>query len=122
MEHATEKIPTSDPAVNTTDNDQSLINVVAGGRKGFDLSSILRNQYYLDSFFKNILENPRHYKNFILDDGLIYIKINDKHLLCIPKLYVQGQNIHEIVVAEAHSLLAHLGASKTLAYLRDNMW
>lgn len=37
-------------------------------------------------------------------------------------LYVQGRNVHEIVIAEAHSLLAHLGASKTLAYLRDNVW
>jgi hypothetical protein len=78
--------------------------------------------FYSSSFLISFLENPRHYKNFILDDGLIYIKINDKHLLCIPKLYVQGRNIHEIVIAEAHLLLANLGASKTLAYLWDNVW
>lgn len=101
-----EMVPASDPAVGTTNNNQSLINVVAGGREGFNLPSILRNQYESDSFFKNILENPRHYKNFVSDDGLIYIKMNDRNLLCIPKLYVHGRNVRKIVIAEMHSLLA----------------
>jgi Integrase zinc binding domain len=117
-----EAVSNAKTAVDTTDKDQSLLDVVAGGRKGLDIPSFLRNRYNLDLFFKNILENPKHYKNFASEDGLIYIKMRNQNLLCIPKMYVQGQNIREIVIAEAHSLLAHLGASKTLAYLRDNVW
>ena len=30
--------------------------------------------------------------------------------------------MEEIIISEAHSLLAHLGASKTLSYLRDYIW
>ena len=108
--------------VEEKDNAQSLLNVVATGHEGVDLLKILQGHYNEDSFFKTILENPKHYKNFVEENGLVYIKLNDRNLLCIPRLYLQGRNIREIVIAEAHSLLAHLGASKTIAYLRDNVW
>ena len=35
---------------------------------------------------------------------------------------INGRNIHEIIISEAHSVLAHLGANKTLNYLRDHVW
>lgn len=105
---------------NNGDQVQSLLNVMAG--EGLDLPKILQGHYNEDSFFKVILENPKHYKNFVEENRLMYLKLNDRNLLCIPTLYVQGRNICEIVISEAHSLLAHLGASKTIAYLQDNMW
>ena len=105
--------------VEEKDNAQSLLNVVATGCEGVDFPKILQGRYHEDSFFKTILENPKHYKNFVVETGLVYIKMNDRNLLCIPKLYLQGRNIREIVISEAHSLLAHLGANKTLAYLQD---
>ena len=30
--------------------------------------------------------------------------------------------MHEMIISEAHSLLAHLGVNKTLNYLRDHVW
>lgn len=102
------------------DADASLLGVVSGD--GIDLPTLLRNKYSDDSFFRGILDKPKHYHNFEPDDGLIFVKINDHRLLCIPRIYVKGCNICEIVIAEGHSLLAHLGASKTLAYLRDHVW
>ncbi len=34
----------------------------------------------------------------------------------------KGRSIKEVVIDEAHSLLAHLGTCKTLAYLQDHVW
>ena len=42
--------------------------------------------------------------------------------MCIPKALIKGRSIREIIISEAHSMLAHLGASKTIHYLRDYVW
>lgn len=53
---------------------------------------------------------------------LIYLKEAKRRLLCIPKVLVRGRSAREIIISEAHSLLAHLGAAKTLDYLWDHVW
>ena len=35
---------------------------------------------------------------------------------------VDGQNVREHLIEQAHSLLAHLGTTKTLTYLREHLW
>ncbi len=50
------------------------------------------------------------------------MKLEDCELLCIPDYVHKGRSVKEIVIDEAHSLLAHLGTRKTLAYLRDHVW
>ncbi|RDB29688.1 Retrovirus-related Pol polyprotein from transposon opus [Hypsizygus marmoreus] len=99
-----------------------LLDVVAGGRDGIDLLSVLRGSYAKDQFYKLILDRPRDYRNFQVFDGLIFVKLKDRNLLCVPKITVRGRSVREIIISEAHSLLAHLGSSKTLAYLRDHVW
>jgi len=56
-----------------------------------------------------------------MKDGLFYLQ-KDKLLLCIPKIIIQNQSAREIIIDEGHSLVAHLGASKTLDYLHDHVW
>jgi hypothetical protein len=34
----------------------------------------------------------------------------------------KGRRIGEIIISEAHSLLAHLGTSKTSVYIKDHLW
>ena len=89
---------------------------------GIDLLSEIRGKYSNDPFFRVILEQPKEFRNFEEDDQLIFLKEHDKRVLCIPKILVQGRNAREIVISEAHSMLAHLGASKTVDYLRDYVW
>ncbi len=48
--------------------------------------------------------------------------MEDRELLCIPDLIYKGRSIKDIVIDEGHSLLAHLGSRKTLAYLRGHVW
>ncbi|GAW10035.1 ribonuclease H-like partial [Lentinula edodes] len=38
------------------------------------------------------------------------------------RIIIDSRSVQEIIISEAHSLLAHLGASKTIDYLRDHVW
>jgi Integrase zinc binding domain/RNase H-like domain found in reverse transcriptase len=89
---------------------------------GIDVLNELKGHYKDDTLFKSIMEKPKEFRNFQIRNGLIYLKLEGKSLLCIPKILIKGRNIHEIIISEAHSILAHLGANKTLNYLRDHVW
>ena len=100
----------------------TLLNIVSQSLQGLDLLVELKGKFEEDSFFQSILKKPNEFRNFEVDDGLIYLKRQGSKVLCIPKIEILGRNAREIVIAEAHSMLAHLGASKTLDYLRDHVW
>lgn len=88
----------------------------------YDLPAVLKGNYKNDYFFKTVLEKPQAFWNFDIEDDLLYLRLKDKRVLCIPKIVIDSQNVCEIIIAEAYSLLAHLGTSKTLAYLRNYVW
>jgi len=117
-------IPPDSPVVEASPNaaisSAPLIDIM--NDEGIDLPSVVWGAYSADSLFWDILEHPKQYQNFKEEDGLLFMNTQDCHLLCIPKTFVKRRSIHEIVISEAHSLLAHLEATKTLAYLRDNVW
>ncbi|KAF9258200.1 hypothetical protein L218DRAFT_798304, partial [Marasmius fiardii PR-910] len=103
-------------------NNASLLTVLAAGRLRLDLETILQSQYANDVLFKKVLENPKDFWNFEIDKGLIYLKLKDRKVLCVPRVIIGDRNIREYVIDEAHSLLAHLGPKKTLDYLQDYLW
>jgi len=105
-----------------TDYGASLLSVISQSEQGLNLEEELRNQYSKDPFFKNIIEKPQQFKNFLVNNGLMYLRTEGKKLLCIPKIIIRDNSARELVISEAHSLLAHLGTLKTLAYLRDHVW
>ncbi|CAA7257324.1 unnamed protein product [Cyclocybe aegerita] len=100
----------------------SFMSLLNSGSEGIDLIEELRNNYANDPFFTKILEKPKEFHNFEVENGIVYLKEHERKLLCIPKLLIKGRSAQEIVISEAHSLLAHLGAAKTLDYLRDHLW
>jgi hypothetical protein len=100
----------------------SLVNVVSESRDGIDLLQKLQGRYAEDSMFKAILEKPNNYRNFVVENNLVFLKSEKSKVLCIPKVLINGRSVREIIISEVHSLLAHLGASKTLDYLRDHVW
>ena len=121
--------PTSNREVSNTleDNDQrqehiDTLLLLTQSNLGVDFLSELRGAYDKDPMFRVILEKPNEYRNFEVDDRLIYLKESERRVLCIPRALIQGRSAREINISEAHSLLAHLGADKTLDYLRDNVW
>jgi Integrase zinc binding domain len=90
--------------------------------EGINLVEQIRHQYETDALFGLILRNPAQFRNFEMENGLVHLKEQGKRLLCIPKIIIEGRSAREIIISEAHSMLAHLGASKTLDYLRDHVW
>ncbi|KAF9257611.1 hypothetical protein L218DRAFT_879069, partial [Marasmius fiardii PR-910] len=115
-------VPNIDNAVPGDSN--SFIDVVTAATGGLTIQSLIRNKYSDDTFFKKILESPKDYRNFLVTpDGLVFLKHSDSlKVLCIPRILVNQQSIQELIIAEAHSLLAHLGAYKTADYLKNYVW
>ena len=104
------------------DEDNTLLNIVSQSLQGLDLLAEFRGRYELDPTFRSIIAKPKDFRNFEIDEQLIYLKREGERVLCVPNVMIQGHSAHEIVISEAHSLLAHLGASKTLDYLQDHCW
>ena len=114
-----------EPARDATDDverDNSFLSIISQSAQGLDLLTEIRGKYEFDPAFQPIIAKPKDFRNFEVNDQLIYLKTSEKKVLCIPKVVIQGRSAREIVVSEAHSMLAHLGASKTLDYLRDHVW
>jgi hypothetical protein len=99
-----------------------LIDVVSYSDVGFDFPACLKGRYGEDNFFKAILQKPREFKNFVVKDELIFLGSNDGLVLCIPACTLNGRSVREVIVSHAHSILAHLGSQKTIAYLRNQVW
>ena len=104
------------------EEDNTLLNIVSQSLQGLDLLAEFRGRYELDPTFRSIIAKPKDFRNFEIDEQLIYLKREGERVLCVPNVMIQGRSAHEIVISEAHSLLAHLGASKTLDYLQDHCW
>ena len=118
-----ETVPVPEPVETPeTPGEGTLIKVVSESLQGLDLLAELRGKFELDPSFKTIIDKPNDFRNFEVERQLVYLKIQGKRVLCIPKVMIQGRNAREFVISEAHSMLAHLGASKTLDYLKDHVW
>ncbi|TFY56794.1 hypothetical protein EVJ58_g7424 [Rhodofomes roseus] len=99
-----------------------LLDHIVDEQEGVDVARKVRNHYQEDAFFTDILRNPKHYKSYDVSKGLIYLKEKGTNQLCIPNVMVNNHSVWEILIRHAHSLLAHLGAMKTLGYLREQVW
>jgi len=99
-----------------------LTEVIADGNPEYNLPVCLKGQYHADKFFGPIAQHPDQYSQFDQHDGLIFQRDSERHILCIPDISIGSRRVREIIISQAHSILAHLGSQKTLYYLRDNVW
>ncbi|KAJ3011954.1 hypothetical protein NUW54_g2018 [Trametes sanguinea] len=104
------------------DTREAFMTYLADSTDGIDFLAAIRGQYETDPFFRKILEQPKHFKNFCVQDGLVFLKERDDKLLCVPAVLVDGRSARELIISHAHSLLAHLGSYKTLTLLRSQFW
>ncbi|KAF8593611.1 hypothetical protein BDV93DRAFT_411961, partial [Ceratobasidium sp. AG-I] len=86
------------------------------------LPECLKGKYSVDPLFKVILEEPSRYRNFEEKDGVLYMRRESHNLMCIPDIEINGRKVREVIITHAHSILAHLGARKTLQWLREQVW
>ncbi|RPD57527.1 hypothetical protein L227DRAFT_472100, partial [Lentinus tigrinus ALCF2SS1-6] len=110
------------PVEPPAEQESQFLEYLSENSEGLDLLTALKDRYGEDPFFALILEAPKQYKNFVVEGGLVFIRDARKRLLCVPKILVSGRSAREIVIRHAHSLLAHLGAHRTLCLLRDHLW
>ena len=102
--------------------DASLVGLLRDRMLGVNILDVIRLNLKKDPAFRKVIENPKAHKNFILSDGLLYLRENGRELLCIPEhVVIDGRSLREIIISEAHSVLAHLGVSKTRTYMRDHV-
>ncbi len=114
-----QQVPQAQPPVEDKNSlsDTSLMDVIANRQSKIDLVFVLQDRYAGNNLFWKILAKPKDFCNFEHQNGLIYLKLEDRELLCIPDYVHKGWSVKEIVINRTHSLLAHLGTRKTLAYL-----
>jgi hypothetical protein len=90
--------------------------------QGTDVLQAIKGKYNEDDIFKVVIEKPNEHKNFVYKNQLLYIKLEDSEPLCIPDIMLDGRKLRELLILEAHTILAHLGSRKTLIHLRDHVW
>lgn len=70
-----------------------------------------------------LAQHPREHRMFHVLDSHVYHCSNAMgDLLCIPDIKIDGRSVCELCISQAHSILAHLGSRKTIAYLRGEVW
>jgi hypothetical protein len=106
----------------TTTTLPSLTNAVSTSLNGLDIMNEIRGKYSSDTLFRNVILSLKEFKNFEFKNDVLYLRNSTTPVLCMPKVLINGRNIREIIIGEAHSMLAHLGPRKTLLYLRDHVW
>ena len=89
---------------------------------GVSFPRCIENQYDEDKFFAPILTNPDEFTNFIVRDGLVFFVSEGMERVVVSDVQVNNQKVREILISQAHSILAHLGDEKTVTYLRDQVW
>ena len=82
----------------------------------------LKWKYSEDPMFKGILNNPENFANFVIEEGLIFFRLEGTVKLAIPNVTIDGTSVRESIIKQGHTILAHLGGHKTLTYLRDQVW
>jgi hypothetical protein len=99
-----------------------LTDVITLGDPMLDIHQSIAGKFTSDSFFARILENPTAFCNFEVSNDCVFLKDNERRILCIPDIKIGARRVREIIISHAHSILAHLGPSKTVTYLRENVW
>lgn len=70
----------------------------------------IRNGYAADSLFKLVLESPQQYKQFTLQDGLIFtLNRVGAEVVCIPRANHGPQSLQGVILDQAHQALGHYG-------------
>ena len=83
----------------------------------------IKKGYAKDPLCSKILENVGHHKNFEIVDDLLYTRNRaGESVLCIPSIVQKKRRMTEIVIAQAHEILGHLGPQKTAEYIRRHYW
>jgi hypothetical protein len=112
----------TDPEAEKDETTNTIPMLTMAGNSSMKIPKCLLGRYAEDKFFKEILAHPDYFTNFVVREGLIFYCSEGVEYLAILDVSVDNKKVREAVIKHAHSILAHLGAMKTLNYLRDQVW
>jgi hypothetical protein len=113
--HSKATIAESTNLVNTSKSltsNPGILDVLRTGEPLLNFPKCLTEFYDKDSLFRAIKEDSGNYRNFSMTNGLIYLSENSGMKLCIPDTKIGKRKLREIIITQAHSLLAHLEQRK----------
>lgn len=103
--------------------EDGLLEAVSADLPKLAIPAEIKGRYGNDTYFSVIERNPEHHKQFEIKEGLIYLEQKGRRLLTVPDLTTgDRRKLREVLISNAHSILAHLGSGKTLTYLRESVW
>ena len=87
------------------------------------LECAISTGYREDSVLLRVLAKPEHYSTFKVRDNLMYTtNRGGEEVLCIPHTEFEGDTIITMVIVQAHQVLGHLGAQRTVDYIHRWYW
>ena len=89
---------------------------------GISFPECIKGRYSEDKFFAPILANPDEFTNFVVKDGLVFFTSDEAEGVAVLDVLVNDQRVREVLIGQAHSILAHLSDEKTITYMRDQVW
>lgn len=69
----------------------TLLNTMKEQHRRIDIEAYIRGKYTKNTSLNDIIINPKEYKNFIVQNRLLYLKENQSELLCILHIIINGQ-------------------------------
>ena len=82
----------------------------------------IKGRYSKDKFFTPILTNPDKFTNFVIKDGLVFLTSEEAERVAVPDILVNSQRVREVLIGQAHSILAHLRDEKMMTHMCDQVW
>ena len=65
---------------------------MSSSNEGIDLLKELMGKYINDPFYEKIINKLNEFRNFEVENSLVYLKEKETKALCIPKVIVRGQS------------------------------
>jgi hypothetical protein len=110
-----------DPVGKDATQDQGDLQIQV--EKDLDIREIIKEQYKDNPVFAKVLDKPDHHKRFVIRDKLIFTDNKDgQEVLCILHSTKAEQIATAILIENAHVVLGHFGAQKTVHYIRCWYW
>ncbi|GJE92037.1 polyprotein [Phanerochaete sordida] len=113
----------ADPTVGTEDKATEAAPLPKALASPSELLEAARAGYTADSTFAKVIQAPKHYATFTVDDGLIYSTNRlGQRVLCLPRTRLGRQSLTGAVISAAHTTIGHFGSRKTSEYVRRWYW
>ena len=87
------------------------------------LQAAITAGYQTDPVLSKVWDDPGHHATFQLRDNLMYTdNRGGEEVLCVPHTKAKGDTVIAMIIAQAHQMLGHLGAQRTMDYIRRWYW